>query len=219
MSTPNAFDPVAMAARQRQNDRHAAEYLVRACQDNDVNAFYRAVDLIEETSEDGWRLALKKIALLEKVSEGIQSAFLQVFIESKTIRLFVGDDFLIINALRVLVPPYGGPAVRLFRGDRAAMRKRRLYGISWTTSLDIADSKFAQGLNRMSDGGSVVLETVAPPEAIIGSTASVGDYYGEAEYFVDRRRLGRVHVIRRYPQLSRGEWEDMVRKELAQAER
>ena len=46
----------------------------------------------------------------------------------------------------------------------------------------------------------MLLRTIAPPEAIVCSLAVLGDEYGEQEYLVDRRRLGRVEVVRRFPQ-------------------
>jgi hypothetical protein len=54
----------------------------------------------------------------------------------------------------------------------------------------------------MSTGGSVLLETLAPAEAIICAPALLDDRYGEKEYIVDRRRLTFVNVIDRFPQLS-----------------
>jgi hypothetical protein len=39
-----------------------------------------------------------------------------------------------VNADRVLMPKYKGDALRLFRGASALQRRRRVYGISWTSS-------------------------------------------------------------------------------------
>jgi hypothetical protein len=54
---------------------------------------------------------------------------------------------------------------------------------------------------RIGTGGSVVLETLAPPNAIICAPALLDDRYAEEEYIVDRRRLTLVKVIDRFPRL------------------
>jgi hypothetical protein len=51
-------------------------------------------------------------------------------------------------------------------------------------------------------GGSVVVVTDAPAEAIICAPALLGDDYGEEEFIVDRRRLRSVRVVTRHPQIS-----------------
>ena len=93
--------------------------------------------------------------------------------------------------------------------------RRRTYGISWTSSLPAAE-KFA-GDYRAWPGGSVVLETVAPPEAIICAITyptplteaekaelppdvEIDAYHEECEHLVDRRLLGPIKVLRRYPE-------------------
>jgi len=51
-------------------------------------------------------------------------------------------------------------------------------------------------------GGSVILETAAPPEAVICAPFLIDNRYGEDEYIVDRRHLGTVRVVARFPQKS-----------------
>ena len=46
----------------------------------------------------------------------------------------------------------------------------------------------------------MLLCTEAPAASVICAPHLLGDNYGEAEYLVDRRRLGRVWLLRRYPQ-------------------
>lgn len=75
--------------------------------------------------------------------------------------------------------------------------------MSWSASREVADS-FAQGYWRWAKGGSVLLETLAPPEAIVSAVAHNFDRYGEAEYILDRRQLREVAVVARYPQLDPG---------------
>jgi hypothetical protein len=115
-----------------------------------------------------------------------------------SLRAAAATDLELINALRVLLPPYDGPALRLFRGDGAINRRRRAYGASWTTSPEVAE---AFAVNRSVDypDGTVLLETEAPAGAIISATWLLHNDYGEFEHVVDRRRLQRVRVLKRFP--------------------
>jgi hypothetical protein len=72
------------------------------------------------------------------------------------IRSEVRRDMTLVKALHVLLPPYNGPGVTLYRGDSAWHCLRRTYGLSWSASLDVADSFAAGCLWRSSKGGSVV---------------------------------------------------------------
>jgi hypothetical protein len=110
--------------------------------------------------------------------------------------------------MRVLFPPYRGPAIPLFRGTSGdEARKRKLYGISWTSDADTARSFAKQYEDSV---GGVVLETVAPLEAVISAPGLDGPYYedengkrmyDESEYLVDGRRLPRVKIAHHYPPL------------------
>jgi hypothetical protein len=118
------------------------------------------------------------------------------------------------------MPGYKGEALRLFRGASALERRRRVYGISWTSSLSMAED-FAEGY-RVWSTGRVVLETVAPPEAIIAAeeypppmaevekaelglppNTKIVEWHEESEFLVDRRLLGPVHVLRRHASQTR----------------
>jgi hypothetical protein len=75
----------------------------------------------------------------------------------------------------------------------------RTYGFSWTAKEKIARD-FSNRFCRASEGGSALSRTVAPMEAIICAPALIDNRYAEQEYLVDRRRLGAVEVLERYPQ-------------------
>lgn len=61
-------------------------------------------------------------------------------------------------------------------------------------------NSFARGcFHTMCDGGSVLLETNAPPRAIIGF---INSWRNEDEAIVDRRYLDGIRVLARYPQKS-----------------
>jgi hypothetical protein len=60
---------------------------------------------------------------------------------------------------------------------------------------------FARGLNRCPQTGSVVVHVVAPPCAILAAPRpdATGTEFEESEYMVDRRALGVIDVLERYP--------------------
>jgi hypothetical protein len=126
---------------------------------------------------------------------------------------------------RILLPPYDGPAVHLFRGAWAGERRRRSYGLCWTT--DKAEAEWHAAHKQQWPRGCVVLETLAPAAAIIcavqygepltlekiarqfpGTPASAAqelidnhqDFSHEREHIVDRRHLNAVSVARRNAQ-------------------
>lgn len=99
--------------------------------------------------------------------------------------------------------------MRLYRGEGAVNRKRRTYGLSWSSTKMLARA-FAETSNyRCANGGSVLLATLAAPEAIICAPALISDNYAEQEFIIDRRRLGKVHVEERFPQLTTEEFEEL----------
>lgn len=92
-----------------------------------------------------------------------------------------------------------GPALTLYRGESASNRRRRTYGLSWSREQGVADG-FARGIWQTFEGGSVLLETIVEPQTIICAPMLHDNGYGEDEYLVDRRVLGTVTVLARYPQ-------------------
>jgi hypothetical protein len=202
---------------ERRAAKNAAQIFTRACQTGDVETFYVAVDQINLVV-GGWLLAMRKVVReVRVVSPGIQAAFHRVWTESKMLSLDVGNHRVLCGAARLLLPKYSGPAVRLFRGAAAVEAQRRTYGLAWSTDVKVAE-KFALG-RRVMDSGSVLLETLAAPEAIISEINSTPrreikklrrmypdrvfeENYNEHEYVVDRRYLNAVSVVRRYEQSS-----------------
>jgi hypothetical protein len=210
--------------KERHAAKDAADCFVRVCQTDKAEAMEGAAQLLNETVS-GWTVAMHAVARrLQSVSPEIQQAFLSVWVEHKMLPLTVGDHRALCDAARILLPPYHGPAVRLFRGAAAGERRRRIYGLSWTPDMAIAE-RFARERQQW-DGGSVVLETLAPPAAIICSVdypepftveelkrefpglaqqtieklADSQSFHEEREYVIDRRHLGAVTVASRYAQ-------------------
>lgn len=179
-------------------DRQLAAAVFEAVRCGNVNDFLSLAGYLSNASIDGWRLAFRKISKLEAVSSKIRSAFSLVWVENKSLRRLVDDDFVMISALRILLPTYVGDALVLYRGESASANRR--YGLSWTDDLKVAE-RFATDARQNGKGGSVLLEVDAPATAIIGTTMSIGDRYHEREYFVDRRLLRNVRILKRFPQL------------------
>jgi hypothetical protein len=186
------FDFREALRRERQSNRAAADVFAEACKQGDVELLLYGTDLLNATV-DGWRVALAKVARLSSVSADISAAFLTVWIESKHLALIVGNRRVVANALRVLLPPCADARpTLLFRGAGANERRRRLYGFSWTTRLEIARNCAEQ----RRPIGAVILETTAPSEAILLMREDQG-YYDEGEVLVDRFRLGNIRCIER----------------------
>jgi hypothetical protein len=208
--------------RERRAAATAAAAFVLACQNGDVTGLYEAVDLIKNAYGGAWTVTMRKVVRESRtVSPKIQSAFLSVWIESNMLPLFVGDHRALCDAARLLLPSYQGPSVRLFRGAGAAERRRRIYGVSWSADVAVAE-RFARE-RRVMDGGSVLLETLAPSAGVICAVdypkprtqaeieklkrghpnVAVSEFHEEREYVVDRRHLEAVTVVRRYSQIER----------------
>jgi hypothetical protein len=124
--------------------------------------------------------------------------FLRLYVRhGDHIRCEAGGDIVLIKGLRVLLPPYKGSAMRLYRGQGALKPRSHEYGLSWSASREVAEAH-ANGMWRSSKRSSVLLEALAPAEAIICHIEEDEDRYGEEEYLVDRRRLHRVRVVKKY---------------------
>jgi hypothetical protein len=141
------------------------------------------------------------------------------WIEAGNFPLSVFDDKALTAALRLLLPAYEGQAVRLYRGTAFREWRTRRFGFSWSADIGTAES-FGRDLWQSSEGGGVVLETVAPAAAIIAKivypepftqaereeilqecpNTNFNEFHGEDEYLIDRRYLGRVTVARRFEQ-------------------
>jgi hypothetical protein len=152
---------------------------------------------------DGWRPAMRAIRKCPPPAARFRRWFRDnIWLpDGDHIRSETGDDLLLADALRVLLPPYRGQAARLWRGDSAWNRRCRTYGLAWSRDAETAHD-FARSRCRMYEGGCVVLETRAPAAAIICIVPASSDRYAEREALVDRRRLSCVQVVARYGQID-----------------
>jgi hypothetical protein len=185
---------------KRRLDRSAVRDFVEGARAEDGRRVLRAIEALKERGI--WKKAMRAIGKVDDVPDEFRERFLHVWLfKGDHIRSEVGDDLTLLDGLRSLLPRYRGLALILFRGDSMCNRRRRTYGASWTESIEVAQ-QYAEGIWRTFKGGSVLLETRAPPEAVICAPAMFDDRYAEREYIVDRRRLSAVKVVQRFSQLD-----------------
>lgn len=163
----------------------------------DAEAFYRALEAVDITG--CWQEAFRGLA-----GAGAPAAFRRRFMavwqqDGDTLRSSVTDDAALATGLRALLPPYRGGDVILYRGEGFPNRRRRTYGLSWTSDIRVARA-FAESRAAIYQGGAVLLKTFAPAEAVISRTPGRSERFGyEAEYIVDRRLLKEVSAVERFP--------------------
>jgi hypothetical protein len=183
----------AVRAHKRKAARDVAVLFAASLASGDPESFDEALERLEYNPA-GWSPALRAAARMKDIHPASKAMMLAVWVDDgQAIRDSVDNDLLLCDALRNILPPYQGAAQLLYRGEGALARRRRIYGLSWTTDRGAAES-FAR------NNGCVVLETLASPEAIICVSQLFIDNLRhdiEVEYLVDRRRLGAVNVLRR----------------------
>ncbi len=156
----------------------------------------------------GWRRAFRQICRLPRIPSATRRFFLRVYVEyGSHIRQETADDLTFADGLRALLPPYKGGAVRLYRGESASSRQRRLYGSAWTATREVARTFAETGDYRCSKEGSVLLSAHVPSDAIICAPALLAGRYDEQEYIVDRRRLPKVECEEHFLPLNMREWD------------
>ncbi len=103
----------------------------------------------------------------------------------------------LLSELHKLLPAYRGGQMRLYRGDTFRNYKRRVHGVSWSASREEATDFAIEHATWFKDGG-VLLETVAPADAIVCALCEFDDEFNEAEYVVNPLRLQDVRMVRRF---------------------
>jgi hypothetical protein len=193
----------AFQEAERRREAEGVADIVQGVANGDYPRFCRGLRTLWDDSF-ALRRAFRRIARLTAVPGDFQQHVLcRLHSEhGDHLRQEIGD-LVLIDAYRRILPPYTGPARLLYRGDGFRNRCRRTYGLSWTTDVEVARC-FAGGLWRTTNGGSVLLETMAEPDAIIAAPAEHewALRQGESEYIVDRRRLTRVRLLARFSQLT-----------------
>jgi hypothetical protein len=190
------------AAYHRVRSQNASAF-AKAADRGDVEEFARLADPHNDDVNIDWNSAFREVAKLTSVPPEISAIFVRAWIEHQGWP--VHDRRTLVDALRVLMPqqPRQEGNLTLYRGTNLDEHTSCTYGFSWTTDPEIAQQKFAagwtEGAQQLGNAvlTGVVLQTSAPPEAILlVRDPSPGDY-DEAEVVVDPFLLGAVSVIER----------------------
>lgn len=111
--------------------RQAAAALRQAAETGDAEAFCRALNAVELTG--CWQAAFRSLDGV-KAPAGFRRRFMAIWQQDgDTLRSSVTDDAALATGLRALLPPYRGGDVILYRGEGFPNRRRRTYGLSWTS--------------------------------------------------------------------------------------
>jgi hypothetical protein len=183
----------AAIAKEQCEARQAAEYFFHVVETGRDDLLVGAAAGVSETSS--WREAAKLVTRLPAPSDEIKGAFEAAWVMSKPIASLIRDRRLLAKMLKLLLPGYPGPALKIFRGTRYRERRSRAYSFSWTTDVTVATA-FAQQWIGMP-GGGVVLETMAPPEAILLVRGDTKDSFVEFEVIVDPFALQSISIRER----------------------
>jgi len=174
------------------------DQLLDALKGDDWSAAEKAIADIEAAG--AWQAAIMAIVGMSKPHAAISAGFHRLWTaRGHRIREQVAADEALLDALRVPLPAYDGPALRLYRGENAE-RVEQACGFAWTTEEETA-RMFASGLQASYGEGGVLLATGAPANAIIAGPSPHSLYLGEHEYVVDRRKLPRIEVLKRFPRI------------------
>ena len=174
--------------------------LCTALENNNWPAARAALDAALDKIEAAgfWRSAITAMIQIGKPHPEISAGFHTLWTaRGDRIREQAKDDDLLRDALRILLPVYVGPGLKLYRGESVDRWKTQTYGFAWTEKIDIA-RMFARGLNAVAGQGGVLLSADAPTEAIIAGHNEHTIYLGENEYVVDWRQLREITPLERF---------------------
>jgi hypothetical protein len=165
--------------RQRRSDRKAAMTFVEACKAGDAERVYDLAEHLGEETLSGWSIAIGKIANERPdLSPHVREALLAYWAQHRGSSMGLDHKALRI-ALRVMMPPYSGSAMRVYRGASANERRRRIYGFSWTSDISIAQT--------LRSGGQMLSRR----QCADGNCRSIG---GDHLCNWLRRRQGRMRI-------------------------
>jgi hypothetical protein len=187
-----------IAAEQRRHNALLRDFKLALLAD-DVDALSGLCSRID--GEFIWPQAWRRVInIKEDLSDDVRDFFLQAWFRNGShLRQECGGGLLLIMALRKVMPPYTGNGMTLYRGETAANRKRRTYGVCWSANKSIARQHAERGDCRGAEGGSVLLQADVPASAIITHIGAT-DGHIEEEYLVDRRCLQKVQSRPAFPQ-------------------
>jgi hypothetical protein len=159
----------------------------------DIAALGQACSAID--GECIWPEAVRRIKTIKQdLSPEVREWFRGLWFDS--FNQYARDAFS-LDALRIIMPPYTGGDMVLYRGESASNGDK--HGVCWTAQEYVAyqHAEGNIGGHRYSEGVSRLLRAEVPAAAIITRIGGV-----EEEYLVDRRGLpaNAVRNLKTFPQ-------------------
>lgn len=188
------FRPIgARTTREKAADTLA--HFKRAVTHANVTAFYASARILIVHYPDAAADALRWCATLENVSPAIQEAFSGFLIADGT---EWGGNVAhrdLVSAVRAMMPTYLGAPVTLYRGEDILPAGANRHGLFWAP--DMRWGRWHMRSERRAPAGTVLLRTLAPPEAILGV---MKEGTATAEYLVDYEKLDNIErAYREFP--------------------
>jgi hypothetical protein len=150
----------AEMSKQRRREREAVKAFAHCVAASDVAAIGAAAESIDALCQ--WPAAFRAVLRVRAPNQRFRKHFLLSWLShGDHLRQEVNDDLLLADGLRRLQLAYSGAPVSLWRGDSFHNRRHRTYGLSWTSSEEVARS-FVNSIWRTFNGGSLLLKTEAP---------------------------------------------------------
>nr|WP_226375914.1 hypothetical protein [Pantoea stewartii] len=152
-------------------------------------------------SRNRWGEYVKSIKNSKTATASMKEAFHSKWIESGAfIREKINNDLFLTELLTLLLPPYSGTNLVLYRGENKARFDEGRIGFCWTQDTSIAEM-FGSGLNAYNSPG-LLLRAEAPACSILAGPNDHSRYLGENEFTVNPSLLSSVIVIETYPNNS-----------------
>lgn len=170
----------------------------------DIGAIFKQYDrsplsdnqlILEDIYERGVWSELAELVIRTRICPpDLQNAFHLLWIEKgHFIREKMGDDIQLLELLRLLMPPYEGNGMMLYRGENTDRYRIGRIGFCWTSNEDKA-RQFARGLNAYKSGG-VLLRAWVPAGAILAGMHPHSQYLGEYEITIDGTGVEQLEVL------------------------
>ena len=194
----NSTQMISAQAAAVWTARHYLERFVAAvASGKDARRRLTPSGLSQLTRHRLWPQAMRQVVELGVAHPAAQRWFLNSWTRvpaSTMFRDFVGDDALLIAALRILLPRYDGPPMELWRGQLA----NEPIGLSWARQHHIAVKFALYGVANVDPlnlyrariparRNAIVLHVVADPANIISAPCLRGAK--EGEYILDPRNI------------------------------
>ena len=149
------------------SDHEAVRDIVRAVATDDLELLYSASVRLDEYLL--WPDAMRALHRADaRASPRMQREFLEIYsVHGLDVNRQLLSDADAVGALRLLVPPYKGPSMQLYRGDAAWNHQNRKCGLNWTPDRYVAEGQARTW--QLHPGGGVLLQADAPKGATISA--------------------------------------------------